>query len=77
MGYSLRGFLRQAITAGGTHPYPAAMPQTRQMHMSGQNKGLPHARGTLPLHTLHLPLVQQHLNSLHMQDLHGGPRSSS
>ena len=25
MGYSLRGFLRQAITAGGTHPYPAAM----------------------------------------------------
>ena len=36
---------------------------------------LPGAAGTLPSQILHLPLLQQHLNALHMQDLHGGSRS--
>ena len=30
MGYSLRGFLRQAITAGGTHPHPAGLWASRK-----------------------------------------------
>ena len=66
LAQSSKPLMRRRSAARSRVDTPAVFtPQTRQMHMPGQNKDVVHHRaGTLPLHTLHLPLVQQHLNSL-------------